>query len=222
MRVECKNCNAVYRVDSKKFPASGKKVRCTNCNNTWTHIYTQDKTVDHSEKKYTNKKSTANPNLQDSNNTSHNNPTKSNFLFKKTLSVIVMVLLVFSLSVMLQNNMPYKIRKIYRIIEMYDTTNIQLANSEVKVLKNDKNNIAIKVEGVIKNQSNHERFIPGIHFVFYNKQKKAISSEKLNQHKTDIIPSKQDYKFEHIIHYVPQDTDSIQIKIGNLFEIAFL
>ncbi|AHC38884.1 zinc-ribbon domain-containing protein [Ehrlichia muris] len=222
MRIECKNCNAVYRVDSRKFPTSGKKVRCTNCSNTWIHIHTQDKTVDHSEKKYTDKKSTANPNLQDSNNTSQNNPTKSNFLFKKILSIIVMVLLVFSLSVMLQNNIPYKIRKIYRIIEMYDTTNIQLASSEVKILKNDRNNIAIKVEGVIKNQSNHERFIPGIHFVFYNKQKKAISSEKLNQHKTDIIPSKQDYKFEHIIHYVPQDTDSIQIKIGNLFEIAFL
>ncbi|AHX04273.1 zinc-ribbon domain-containing protein [Ehrlichia japonica] len=222
MRIECKNCNAVYRVDSKKFPTSGKKVRCTSCNNTWTHIYTRDKIVDHSEKKYTNKKFTANPNLQDSNNTSHNNSTKSNFLFKKTLSIIVMALLIFSISVMLQNNMPYKIRKFYRIIEMYDTTNIQLAHSEVKILKNDKNNIAIKVEGVIKNQSNHERFIPGIHFVFYNKQKKALSAEKLNQHKTDIIPSKKDYKFEHIIHYVPKDTDSIQIKIGNLFEIAFL
>ena len=222
MRVECKNCNAVYRVDSKKFPVSGKKVRCTNCNNTWTHIYTQDKIIDHSEKKYISKKSTTNPNLQDSNNISHNNSTKSNFLFKKTLSIIAMVLLIFSLSVMLQDNMPYKIRKIYRIIEMYDTTNIQLTNSEVKILKNDKNNIAIKVEGIIKNQSNHERFIPGIHFVFYNKQKKAISSEKLNQHKTDIIPSKKGYKFEHIINYVPKDTDSIQIKIGNLFEIAFL
>ncbi|ABD44730.1 MJ0042 family finger-like domain protein [Ehrlichia chaffeensis str. Heartland] len=221
MRIECKNCNAVYRVDSSKFPTSGKKVRCTNCNNTWMHVPSQDN-IDHPEKDYINKEHATNPNLQSNKNTILNNSTKSSFLVKKISSIVAMILLVFSLSVMLQNNMPYKIRKIYRIIEMYDTTNIQLANSQIKILKNNKDSIAIKVEGVIKNQSDQERFIPGIHFVFYNKQKKAISSEKLNKHKTDIIPSKEDYKFEHIIQYVPKETDSIQIKIGNLFEIAFL
>ena len=221
MRIECKNCKAVYRVDSSKFPTEGKKVRCTHCNNTWTHIPSEDKAEDYPETNYTNKESVVNPNLQASKNpTQHHSSTRHSFL-KKTLSVCTTILLIFSLSVMLQNNIPYKFRKIYRIIEMYDTTNIQLADSKIKILKKDEYNIAIKIEGIIKNQSDQERFIPGIQLVLYNKQKKAVASKKLNQHKTDIIPSKQDYKFEHIIH-APKDTDSIQIKIGNLFEIAFL
>ena len=224
MRIECKHCKAVYKIDSNKIPIGGKKVKCTNCNNTWTHIPTQDKNVDHSDKNYIIKESAANPNLQNDKITTHNprgNTVKKYFLLKKISSIVIMMILLFFLSVTFQNNIPYKIRKIYRIIEMYDTTNIQLVNSSVKIFKHDNNNIAIRVEGIIKNQSEQERFIPGIHFTLYDKHKKAIISEKLNKHKTDLIPSKQDYKFEHTIYYAPKNTDSVQIKIGNLFEIAF-
>ncbi|WDM85376.1 zinc-ribbon domain-containing protein [Ehrlichia sp. JZT12] len=225
MRIECKKCKAIYKIDSNKIPVSGKKVKCTNCNNTWTHVPTQDKIAGNSEKSYTTKESTTNPNLQHNKTTAYNlsnNSAKNYSLLRKISSIVTMMILIFSLSVTFQNNMPYKIRKIYRIIEMYDTTNIQLVDSHIKILKHDNNNIAIKVEGIIKNQSEQERFIPGIHFTLYDKHKKVIISEKLNKHKTNLIPSKQDYKFEHIIHYVPKNTDSVQIKIGNLFEIAFL
>ncbi|WP_196492739.1 MJ0042-type zinc finger domain-containing protein [Ehrlichia ruminantium] len=217
MRIECKNCKAVYRIDNSKIPVNGKKVKCTNCNTTWVHIPTQEKTTPISEERQPIIETT-NPNLQNSKTRFGN---KKSSLLKKILSVLVMLILAFFLSATFQNSMPHNIRKIYRIIEMYDTTQIQLIDSHIHIIKNNGDNIAIKVEGTIKNESDQERFVPGIHFALYNKNKKMIASERINESR-EIILSKKQYKFEHIIYYAPKDTDSIQIKIGNIFEIAFL
>ncbi|WP_065433525.1 MJ0042-type zinc finger domain-containing protein [Ehrlichia ruminantium] len=223
MRIECKNCKAVYRIDNSKIPINGKKVKCTNCNTTWMHIPTQDKATPEEEEKQLVIGSTTNPNLQNSNAKASNNKSskKQHSLLKKISSVLVMLILTFFLSATFQNSMPYNIRKIYRIIEMYDTTQMQLIDSHIQIIKNNGDNIAIKVEGIIKNESDQERFVPGIHFVLYNKNKKVIASERLNESR-EIILSNQQYKFEHIIYYAPKNTDSIQIKIGNIFEVAFL
>ncbi|MGN7618886.1 MAG: zinc-ribbon domain-containing protein [Ehrlichia sp.] len=182
MRIECNNCKAVYKIDSNKVPSSGKKVKCTNCGNTWVHIPAQNKTVDHLEKNHIIKESTTNPNLQNDKTAprnSSNKVAKNCSPLKKISSVAIMLVLVFFLSITFQNNMPYKIRKIYRIMEMYDTTNIKLVDSHIKILKHDNNNIAIRVEGTIKNQSEQERFIPGIHFTLYDKQKKSNYLRKI-------------------------------------------
>ena len=223
MRIECKNCKAVYRIDNSKIPLNGKKVKCTNCNATWVHIPTQDKIAPTSEGRQAIIGSTTNPNLQNNKASPDNNKSskKKYSLSKKIFSVLVMLILAFFLSATFQNSMPRNIRKIYRIIEMYDTTQIQLIDSHIQIIKNNSDNIAIKVEGIIKNESDQERFVPGIYFALYNKNKKIIASERINE-SMEIILSKKQYKFEHIIYYAPKDTDSIQIKIGNIFEVAFL
>ncbi|KJV69348.1 zinc-ribbon domain-containing protein [Candidatus Neoehrlichia procyonis] len=211
MKIACESCQAIYRIEKSKIPAKGKRVKCTNCGNTWMHIpkYKHD-TLQQSnaveKKEFVNKKNT-------------NLPKKA--LCSNIVLIIAIIPLIFLFSTTFQNSIPYNIRKIYRLTETYDTSGIKLASSNIEISKVDTKTVNIKISGSIENQSKEEKFIPDIYFIFYNKDKKVLLSQKLRINKYGIIPSNTRYNFTKNIYSVSSEVNTLQIKIGNMFEACF-
>ncbi|QXK92299.1 zinc-ribbon domain-containing protein [Neoehrlichia mikurensis] len=205
MKIECENCQAIYKIDKSKIPAKGKKVKCTHCGNIWVHI--PENIYDNSQLN----------NIEKKPNNNHTDLKKT--LYSNIKLIITIIPLIFLFSTTFQSNIPYNIRKIYRLTETYDTSNIKLTSSNIKISKIDNKTVNVKIDGVIENQSNKERFIPDIYFIFYSKDKKVILSKKLRDNKYGIIPGNAKYNFTKNIYSISNNIDTLQIKIGNMFEV---
>ncbi|WP_168464034.1 zinc-ribbon domain-containing protein [Wolbachia endosymbiont of Ctenocephalides felis wCfeT] len=57
MKIQCNNCAKIYLISPGQIGESGKKVKCTNCNNTWYEYPRKAENSHKVEEKKTNNKS---------------------------------------------------------------------------------------------------------------------------------------------------------------------
>ena len=208
IRVVCSNCGAIYVVASTKLPSVGQAITCANCNHSWSYV-----PEEHSNPKVPQVKRKGPPGR----NRRQGTPLRSILL-----QIIIMVPLLFFFSSSFQNSIPHKFRKIYRWAELYDTSHIRLVKSGVRVLRtNSDGTLTVKVSWVIESDTEEDRFVPGVHFIFYNKQQDKVFAKKLDVAKYELISGQQKRRFEQTISGVPQTAEALKIRAGNAFEILF-
>ena len=209
MKIECKNCHATYSVASDKVPAKGKKVKCTNCGNVW-FFSAEESTA----------QSTSAPAAK-LGNTTRRGRERDPFTWKDCALIIMMVPLIFFFSSTFQKKVPYRFRKAYRFAEIYDTSHIKLRESRVKILSVDGEELAVKISWSIENTASDERFIPGVHLVFYDKNSNEVFSRKVEVNKYGLIPGNTRLQFEKTVSGVPSNVATLKVKVGNAFEVLF-
>ncbi|WP_169193518.1 zinc-ribbon domain-containing protein [Anaplasma platys] len=209
IRVVCSNCGAIYVVASAKLPNVGQAITCANCDHSWPYSPAPQNTPEVSQVK----KRKGPPGRVHGQGSS---------LRSILLQVIIMVPLLFFFSSSFQNSIPYKFRKIYRWAELYDTSHIRLLQSHVKVIHtNSDGTMTLKVSCTLENETTEERFVPGLHFVFYDKNKERVFAKKLEVAKYELIVGQQKRRFEQTISGVPPTAEALKIRAGNAFEILF-
>ncbi|MDB1135280.1 zinc-ribbon domain-containing protein [Candidatus Anaplasma sp. TIGMIC] len=210
IRVVCTNCGAMYSVASTKIPEQGKEVTCANCHNTWLYKTEEPRvTFEHARVKKGPPGS----------GTAH----KKTRFWKYTIpQIIIMLPLLFLFSSSFQQSVPYKVRRIYRLAEIYDTSHVRLLESDAKVLSikpDDK--MTVSVKWVITNTSEEESFIPGVRFTFYDKHKNSVFSKKIAVDKYGLIRGNSELYFEQVLEDVPITAETVKVRTGNAFEILF-
>ncbi|AAV87117.1 hypothetical protein U370_04995 [Anaplasma marginale str. Dawn] len=209
MKIECKNCHATYSVARDKMPAKGKKVKCTNCGHVW-FFSAEEGTA----------KSSSTPAVKLGGATRRSRGREP-FTWKDGVLILMMFPLIFFFSSTFQKKIPYRFRKAYRFAEIYDTSHVRLQESRVKILSVDGEELVVKVSWSIENTAGDERFIPGVHLVFYDKNSKKVFSRKVEVNKYGLIPSNTRLQFEKTVSGVPSNVATLKVKVGNVFEVLF-
>ncbi|MFV9877937.1 MAG: zinc-ribbon domain-containing protein [Anaplasma ovis] len=210
MKIECKNCHATYSVASDKMPAKGKKVKCTNCGNVW-FFSAEESTAPSASSSHAAKLG----------GMARRGRGRDPFTWKDCVLIVMMVPLVFFFSSTFQKKVPYRFRKAYRFAEIYDTSHIKLRESRVKILSVDGEELAVKISWSIENTAGDERFIPGVHLAFYDKNSKKVFSRKVEVNKYGLIPGNTRLQFEKTVSGVPNNVATMKVKVGNAFEVLF-
>ncbi|WP_249549138.1 hypothetical protein [Anaplasma phagocytophilum] len=145
------------------------------------------------------------------------------FFWGKTLiQMIILFPLLFFFSSSFQDRFSYTFRKIYRLTEIYDTSDIKLRSSGVEVLKvHSDGTMQVRVRWVIINDAGKERFVPGVRFTFYDENQKSVFSKKIEVDKYNVIKGKTGMNFERVIKGVPSSANTVKVRAGNAFEILF-
>ncbi|MGN7661260.1 MAG: zinc-ribbon domain-containing protein [Anaplasma sp.] len=207
MKIECRNCHATYRVAGDKVPAEGKRVKCTNCGHVWLF------SLEGSQASRKNKREVK--------QSASKNKDRLKFTWRDAVLILMMIPLLFFFSATFQKKVPYRFRKIYRLTEIYDTSNVKLVESNVRVVGADARGMVVRVSGVIENRAVDERFFPGVYLVFYDKNANSVLSQKVEVDKYQLIPSQGKVQFEKTVAGVPREVSTVKVKAGNAFEVLF-
>ncbi|SCV62975.1 hypothetical protein ANAPRD1_00317 [Anaplasma phagocytophilum] len=204
IRVVCTNCSAVYSVAGARIPKKGKEVKCSHCHHTWLFM-------------------PENVSIPSKGPPGGKKERVEKFFGGKTLiQMMILFPLLFFFSSSFQDRFSYTFRKIYRLTEIYDTSDIKLRSSGVEVLEvHGDGTMQVRVRWIIINNADKERFVPDVRFTFYDENQKSVFSKKIEVDKYNVIKSKTGMHFERVIEGVSSSANTVQVRAGNAFEIFF-
>lgn len=208
IRVVCSNCGAIYVVASTKLPSAGHAITCASCHHSWAYTPGVQNAAE-----VVQVKRKGPPGRQGRQGMS---------IRSAVLQIVIMIPLLFFFSSSFQNSIPYKFRKIYRWAELYDTSHVRLLKSSVRVLHSTSDGtMTVKVRWTLASDTSEDRFVPGLHFIFYDKNKNKVFSQKLEIAKYELLVGQQKRRFEQTISGIPPTAEALKIRAGNAFEILF-
>jgi predicted Zn finger-like uncharacterized protein/RPE1 domain-containing protein len=158
MLITCKQCESIYCIADKIISPLGRKVRCARCSNVWM-VSAQEESP----------KASIEPDYP--------LPMLVNQRNRPKYNILITIILVFTLALIGFIFFPEKLirfqtfKDIYRKCGIYDSKGLILDNFS---FNNNENKILI--EGLIRNDSLEDKFIPEIRYVLLNQDKEKIFS----------------------------------------------